>query len=79
MIHRNPLRIANRSPKPMTIAVRPGAEEYEVASGAECEIVATHPAILPTLSVESFGTRLVVSVNEGGGHHEFWLKGERVS
>jgi hypothetical protein len=78
MTFRNPLRIANRTTKPLTIAVRPGAEEYEVAPGAECEIVATHPGVLPTFSVEPLGARLSVAVNEGGSHHEFWLNGERV-
>jgi hypothetical protein len=79
MIFRNPLRIANGTAKPMAIVVHPGTGEYELAPGAECEIVATHPGVLPTLSVESLGARLVVTINEGGSHHEFWRNGERVS
>jgi hypothetical protein len=56
----------------LTVIVEPWACEYEVVMGEECEVVALHPAILPTFGITPTEGGLIVWINEGGSTYEFW-------
>lgn len=74
MGHRSVLRLSARD-APYTAIVEPWAEEFEVAPGEECRVVALHPSSPPSFDVELYRGALVVSVLEGGSTYEFWRGG----
>jgi hypothetical protein len=73
--HRNPLRVRNGGDAPLIVVVEPWAEEFELAPGAECDVVATNLAVFPTLGVEPIDGRLIVRINAGGSSYEVWQGG----
>lgn len=72
---RNPLRVHNRNPETLTMIVEPWANEYDVVTGSDCEVVAINPSVMPTFGVEPLGGNLIVSVNESGSTFELWRAG----
>jgi hypothetical protein len=74
MSFRNPLRISpGHDEVTLTVIVEPWANEYRVAMGEECVVVARHPTVLPTFGIiPSSNARVVVWINEGGSTYEFW-------
>jgi len=56
-----------------TLIVEPWAEEFVIAVGDECAVVAFHPRATPTFQVEvGRDGDLIVTVNDGGSSFEFW-------
>ena len=63
---------------PLTLIVEPWADEFAIAVGDRCEVVAMHPSAPPTFGVEVCrGGDLMVWVNESGATYEFWRGGVR--
>jgi hypothetical protein len=59
--------------RPFTLIVEPWAEEFAIAVGDRCEVVALHPSAPPSFGAEVCrGGDLMVWVNEGGATYEFW-------
>ncbi len=76
MAFRNPMRVINRNLETLTLIVEPWASEFELLMGEECEVVAIHPALLPTWSMtHTADGDLMIWVNEGGSTFEFWRAG----
>jgi hypothetical protein len=62
--------------RPFTLIVEPWAEEFAIAVGDRCEVVALHPSAVPTFGAEVCrGGDLMVWVNESGATYEFWRGG----
>jgi hypothetical protein len=78
MPFRNPLLVRNGSDASLTVVVEPWATEFELQPGAECEVVATHPDLFPTLGIEPTGHQVIIWVNEGGSLYEIWQGGLQV-
>ena len=76
--YRNPLRIRNLGGGPMVVVIEPWANEWELASGEEGEVVATHPSRFPRLSLEMLEGRAVFYVEDEGSLYEFWMGGVQV-
>ena len=75
---RNSLRVQNRQPEALTVIVEPWANEYKLAMGEECSIIAINSSVMPTFGVEPHGGDLILSVNESGSTFEVWRAGVRV-
>jgi len=59
--------------RPFRLIVEPWAEEFSVAAGDQCLVVALHPSEVPTFGAEVHGDGdLIVWVNESGSTFEFW-------
>ena len=76
MEYRSVLRLSAREAS-YTAIVEPWAEEFEVAAGVECRVVALHPHAPPSFDVELYRGVVVVSVLESGSTYEFWRGGVR--
>lgn len=75
MTFRTVLKVESRS-RPFTLIVEPWAEEFAIAAGERCEVVASHPAAAPTFGVEDPGDGdMIVWVSEGGSTFEFRREG----
>jgi len=61
--------------EPFWVVVEPWASEFLVGFGEECQVVARHPAVIPSLGAELSGGKLVLWVNESGATFEFWRAG----
>jgi hypothetical protein len=71
LFQRSVLRLIARD-ESYTVVVEPWAEEFVVQIGEDCQVVALHPEIQPTLGAELAGARLIVWVYESGSTCEFW-------
>jgi hypothetical protein len=78
MGHRNSLRVRNREPETLTVIVEPWANEYQLAMGEECTIVALNTSTMPTFEIVPHDGDLTVSVNESDSTFELWRAGVRV-
>ena len=63
--------------QPFTLIVEPWAEEFAIAVGDRCEVVALHPSTPPSFGAEVCEGNLIVWVNEGEATYEFWRGGVR--
>jgi hypothetical protein len=64
--------------RPFVLIVEPWADEFAIAVGDECQVVACHPTRSPTFGVEVCRSGdLMVWVNEGGSTYEFSRGGAR--
>lgn len=62
--------------RPFVLIVEPWAEEFAIAVGDRCELVAVHPSAVPSLGAEVCRDGdLRVWVNESGATYEFWRNG----
>jgi len=64
------------SESPYTLIVEPWAEEFEIAPGGTCQIVAIHPVAPSSFEVELNREYLIVYVRESGSTYEFWRDGK---
>lgn len=59
------------------LIVEPWAEEFAIAVGDQCEVVAIHPSAAPSFGANVCrGGDLMVWVNESGATYEFWRGGK---
>ena len=69
--HKSSLWFAARDP--YTLIVEPWADEFVIHNGQKCAVVAIHPTVAPTFTIEATsGNDVIVYVNEGGATYEFW-------
>ena len=77
MVFQNTLSVTAHD-RGFVLIVEPWAEEFAIAVGDQCQIVALH-----TIAPLTFGAEvcrdgdLMVWVNEGGSTYEFWRGGVR--
>jgi hypothetical protein len=76
MEHRGILALSARD-FAYAVIVEPWAEEFEIAPGQKCQVVAVHPSAPPSFDVELYRGVLIVSVLESGSTYEFWRDGLR--
>lgn len=75
------LKIQNTRDVLLTVIVEPWANEYQLSTGEECEVVATHPKAAPCFSLAIADDQLLVwieSGSEGGSNYQFWQGGEQI-
>jgi hypothetical protein len=61
---------------PYILIVEPWANEFTIAQGEKCAVVAIHPTVTPSFTANICrGSNLEVCVNEGGATFEFWRGG----
>ena len=58
--------------QPYTLVIEPWADEFTIQVGNKCKVVALHPSLTPTFSIEMAQNRLVATINEGSSTYEFW-------
>jgi hypothetical protein len=71
MTFRNTLEVTARR-APFALIVEPWADEFTIAVGDMCRIVARHAAAVPSIGVELCPGVLVVWIGAGGATYEFW-------
>src|SRR5687768_12014157 len=76
---RTRLEIRNTTDEEQTVIVEPWANEFPLAPGETCAVIATHPTVQPWFFLEANGQRLTVWVEatcSRGGNYEFWHEGK---
>ena len=77
MTFKNVLHVSARE-RPFVLIVEPWADEFTIAVGDDCKVVALNPGVSPTFEVEPCrGCDLIIYVNESGSTFEFWRSGVR--
>ena len=62
--------------EPSWVVVEPWANEFLVRIGEECQVVACHPAVMPSFGAHLADGKPILWVNDAGATFEFWRSGE---